>query len=331
MSLFLDSIDPSTAIRLPNLSAQQMTVGYVADNLFIVSSHDNIISESNDNGISWSQTTVPFSLGTVGEIGSFNRFGSQRIFIKTIISNNLYNLYNLSDIKRGPPYPSPIYSSEKDFNMINNSDRITLATSGASGYGSYIYESGTVIAGKIVFKTFAIPYAGHDPSSITRNYFNGPSNLYYTKNNLWADPGIINLPAIGVTSSSRIFENGESDLFSTRGVAFAFANNFTKLIKIQKSSLPDEPVIELVDSSPPIGSPLNIKASITSDGKIWVCCRDASVNQTRRLFSPNFGGEWIQLSNLPQFTGSFYTSLSGLNQIVTTSFNGSYISTNYGY
>jgi hypothetical protein len=340
MSLFLDSINPSKAIRLPNLSVQQMVVGYAVDNQFIVSSQsasndsiDNTISESanNNNGISWIQTTVPISLGTVWEIGSFNNFGSQIILIKTRTSNNLYNLYRLSDIKMGPPYPSPIYSLNKDYSIINNSDKITLVTSGSSGNGSYIYDSGTVIAGKIVFETLTIPYAGSEYSSITKNYFTAFNNLYYTKNNLWANPGIINLSAIGVTSSSRIFENAESSFLSTRGVAFAFANNFTKLLKIQKSRIPDEPVIELVDSSPPINNSTDIQASITSDGKIWVCYRDFSVNQTRRLFSPNFGGEWIQLSNLPVFTGSFYTSLSGLNQIVTTSQDGSYISTNYGY
>lgn len=317
-----------------------MALGYVVDNTFILSTStafngftDNTISESNNNGISWSQTTVPISLGTIWGIGSLKQFRSQRILIKTRKSNNLYNLYDLSDIKRGSPYPSPIYSSNQDYNIINNSEIVTLTTSGASGYGSYIIETNTSIGGNQVFKTYAIPYAGYIPERITKNYFPDGGRLYYTKNNLWADPGIINLYGInGLTVlSSPVFENAESELGTSRGVAFAFANNFTKLLKIQKSSIPYEPVIEVFDSNPPIGYATDIKASITSDGKIWVCYLDFSVNQTRRLFSPNFGGEWIQLSDLPQFIGSFYTSLSGLNQIVTTSYNGSYISTNYGY
>ena len=189
--------------------------------------------------------------------------------------------------------------------------------------------------------TYTVPYGAPNLTNITKSYFSHNfSSIYYTRSNWWGNYGTKNLFEIPgfTTLNSNIFEAKDtSGNVTTRNLAFAFANNFTKILKINPSSTSIEPVFELIDCITPIPvfSGLYVQAVISNNGEIWADWGNPDNQTALRLFSPNFGGEWFNLSSLgySQY-GRFYSSLDGKNQLyssdaLSTGFNPP-ISINYG-
>jgi hypothetical protein len=341
------SINPSlqeksiftTSLPFPDFQA----VGYTDEGNFVIGKasitpgDSGIILESN-NGVNWNQITYPESLGFVREFGS-NKDG--QIIVK--LSSSAYNNYFLSDIKNGSPYPILWSSSVGDGDYIFN----------RLGYFSYLNSSGG--NGQIYYKqaigssllTYTVPYAAGNLTEITKSYSslqvlqNNFSSIYYTRSNWWGNYGTKNLFEIsGFTKlNSIIFEAKDiTGNITTRNLAFAFANNFTKILKINPSSTSVEPVFELIDCITPIPvfTGLAVQAVISNDGAIWANWGNSDNQTIVRLFSPNFGGEWFNLSSLGYglVFDRFYSSSNGKNQLYSADqysvkFNPP-ISINYG-
>lgn len=329
----------TTSLPFPSYQA----VGYTDEGNFLIGKtsislgDSGIILESN-NGVDWTEITYPESLGEVNEFGS-NSNG--QIIVKLKLGS-AYNNYFLSDIKNGSPYSILWTSSVGDGGYIFNN----------IGYFSYLKSSGE--NGIIYYKqsppsgvvTYTVPYGAGNLTNITKSYFslqvlsNNVSNIYYTRSNWWGNYGTKNLFEIpGFTKlNSNIFEAKDtSGNITTRNLAFAFANNFTKILKINPSSTSIEPGFELIDCITPIPvfSGLYVQAVISNNGEIWANWGNPDNQTVVRLFSPNFGGEWFNLSSLgySQY-GRLYSSLDGKNQLYSSTesspaFNPP-ISINYG-
>lgn len=324
----------TTSLPFPDFQA----VGYTDESNFVIgkasiSPGDNgIILESN-NGVKWTEITYPESLGEVSEFGSNS---SGQIIVK-LKSGSAYNNYFLSDIKDGQPYSILWTSSVGNVDYIFNN----------IGYFSYLKSSG---GNGIIYysqypsspiQSFTLPSAGAILEKVTKSFYTVINTVYYTKSNWWGNYGTKNLLEIPgfTTLNSPIFEAKDtSGNITTRNLAFAFANNFTKILKITPSSTSVEPVFELIDCITPIPvfTGLQVQAVISNNGEIWANWGNPDNQTMLRLFSPNFGGEWFNLSSLgySQVFGRFYSSSNGRNQLyskelLSSGFNPP-ISINYG-
>jgi hypothetical protein len=343
------SINPSlqeksiftTSLPFPGYQA----VGYTDEGNFVIGkasidgADDGIILESN-NGVNWNQITYPESLGPVREFGS-NEDG--QIIVK-LSSGSAYNNYFLSDIKNGSPYSILWSSSVGDGDYIfNRLGYFSYLKSSSGGNGQIYYKQ----FGGSSLLTYTVPYAGGILTKVTKSYSslqnleNNFSSIYYTRSNWWGNYGTKNLFEIpGFTElNSNVFEAKDiTGNITTRNLAFAFANNFTKILKINPSSTSVEPVFELIDCITPIPvfTGLAVQAVISNDGAIWANWGNPSDQTMLRLFSPNFGGEWFNLSSLGYglVFDRFYSSSNGKNQLYSgDQFSGKFnppISINYG-
>lgn len=323
----------TTSLPFPDYQA----VGYTDEGNFLIgktagTETGGVILESN-NGTKWTEINYPASLGGVIEFGS-NVNGDALVMLAS-------GTYFLSNIKNGSPY-TPLLTDTTVY-LINR-----------LGYFSYIDNS---IPDAVIFykqfssssiQSYTVPNAAGNRMEVTKSFFslqnlvNNFSSIYYTRSNWWGNYGTKNLFEIpGFTKlNSPIFEAKDiTGNIQTRNLAFAFANDFTKILKINPSSTSVEPVFELIDCITPIptiGIP-TVKSVISNNGEIWVNWGNPDNQKMLRLFSPNFGGEWFNLSSLDysKFFGTFYSSANGRNQLYSrelyysSGFNP-VISINYG-
>ena len=312
--------------------------GYVDEDIFVIGNTGNsiggegIILESN-NGINWAEIKYPETLGSVTEFGS-NDDGE--IIVK-FNAGSAFNNYFLDNIKSGPPYI--IRRSSADVDYILNTLGYFSYYKKSNGFDTIYYKQS---AGSNIL-SYTVPQVGFDAIP-NKSYFrstnvvNNGNTIYYTKSNWWGNYGTKNLLEIPgfTTLDSDIFEAKDiTGSIQFRNLAFAFANNFTKILKINPSSTSVEPVFELIDCITPIpANGSSVQAIISNNGEIWANWGNQSNQTTDRLFSPNFGGEWFNLPSLNYETiyYRFYSSSNGKNQLYSPDINeiNVPISINYG-
>ena len=306
-------------------SPYSYAVGYTDEDIFLIGStvipgSEGIILSSN-NGIKWDEIKYPETLGLVREIGS----NSDGEIIVKFNAGSSFNNYFLSNIKSGPPYIIQWSSADLD-HIINTLGYFSYYKIG-NGFTTIYYKR--TASSNIL--SYTVPLVG-EFAYLNKSYFrsintvNNGNTIYYTKSNWWGNYGTKNLFEIPgfTTLNSDIFEAKDiTGDITTRNLAFAFANNFTKILKINPSSTSVEPVFELIDCITPIPvfTNLTVQAIISNNGEIWANWGN-QINQTMdRLFSPNFGGQWFNLSSLGFSTIDyrFYSSSNGINQLYSTS------------
>lgn len=312
------------------------SIGYTDEGNFVIGkqslgfNEDGIILESN-NGIAWTQITYPGSLGNVIEFGSNS---SGNVIVKLQSGSN-YNNYFLNDIKNGSPYSILWTSSVGDSDLIfNNIGYFSYIKSAGDGNGILYYKESSFSQNQ----SFTIPFAGAYLETVTKSFHsrqvlqNNFSSVFYTRNNWWGNYGTKNLFEIpGFTKlNSNVFEAKDiTGNIYTRNLAFAFANDFTKILKINPSSTSDDPVFELIDCITPIPTGLSVQAAISNNGEIWANF-NPNYQTLVRLFSPNFGGEWFNLSAIEPGSKLSYYSSNGKNQLYNNHQSEIKISINYG-
>jgi hypothetical protein len=277
----------------------------------------------SNNGINWDQINYPRELGYITEINAT----ATAIFVK--MYTGVYNTYRLDDIINETPLP--IWSS-----LSTNPDRILPYSN--SSY-AYIKPSGSGGNATIVtpVANYIIPEAGNNLKEVSPNFFGSYETIYYSGSDWWGNYKTLNISQISseLTSlSSPIFES--QGFGGGRGVAFAFVNNFTKIIRADNSGVLD-PVFEVIPFNETIPNFSNIQACVSENKEIWVSW--CSGGNTNRIFSPNFGISWFNLSTITGCVlGRFFSSSDCKRQLYSQESEAGYmldgfnppISINYG-
>jgi hypothetical protein len=369
MSLFLDSINNQSKVFSPNITSSQEKLAYIDGEQFVLSpDYDSSatlqslqIRRSINNGISWNITTPISSTGSrIVDIGGGSSTslstngkvidGLHSVFVLTYIFDGGQPLYRIYDLLRmETPGASPNYIGFGTF--LNGIGAI-----------SYYNFSTNVFNIKILSGiTYAIPSGAGN----VINFYNSKSysvfpqvigaRLWFVGSNWWTNASNVLVSSIGVTTfSTPIYEARGENRFTTppqsttsgqivlndntalayRENAFAFANNYTKIVKFFRTRV-SQNISYVVEDSNYSGPPIQ-EAAIDIFGRIWIVFNESG--EMRRFFSPNFGGEWIELSTLPPLQSSpfaetppsFKISADGRYHTYKTT-DGIYISTNYGY
>lgn len=280
-----------------------------------------------------------------------------------------FRAYYLSDLKNSAAngtIPNPIYESEPSATLFQAPLRLFNGaiqerwTSGpfngrVKPAGIIFYENYIAPGDNSVFfswNNLDIPSAPkgrvvnsqYEPNYLTNSYvvtifpaslsggYVGPQYQGLTLASFVNTSGAIESIRTFFTASDAISTLCEAEnlIYTTQQTAAMFNSSGTILkralkispTQIQLSSIPTNTGLTAQQIS-------SAKCKITEDGKMWI--RSGTV----RKFSPNFGGEWIDLPSVSGTqSGNWSISANGKNQIFTDSQtfgSGFTISTNYGY